>query len=59
MLEAEVLTRYFPVRIELTFERNTAYLSGFQCVSNISFVQNSSIQMKGRSTVYLVRKPSI
>jgi hypothetical protein len=47
------------MRIEQTFERNTAYLSGFPCVRNITFVQNISIQVNGRSTVSLVRKSSM
>jgi hypothetical protein len=44
------------MRIELIFERNTAYLSGISNVSNITIVPNSSIQVKGTSTVSLVRK---
>jgi hypothetical protein len=42
--------------IELAFERNTAYLSGFSIVRNITFVQNSSIEVKGRSNISFVRK---
>jgi hypothetical protein len=42
--------------IELPLESNTAYLSGFPCVRNITFVQHSSVQVNGRSTVSLVRK---
>jgi hypothetical protein len=47
----EFLAQCFPMRFELPFERNTAYLSGFLSVRNISFVQNSSIHVKGRSSV--------
>jgi hypothetical protein len=47
------------MRIELLFERNTAYPSGFSSVRNITFVQSSSIKVKGRSTADLVRKPLI
>jgi hypothetical protein len=54
----EVLAPCFPGRIELTFERNTAYLSGFASGRNI-FVQISFLQVKGKSTVSLVRKPSM
>jgi hypothetical protein len=38
---------------------NTAYLSGFLSVRNITFVQNSPIQVKGRSSVSVGRKPSM
>jgi hypothetical protein len=55
----ECLTHCFPLRIELPFERNIAYLSGFSNVKNITFVQNSSIQMNGRSSVSHGRKPSV
>jgi hypothetical protein len=44
---------------ELIFEKNTAYLSGISNVSNISIVPNSSIQVKGTSTVSLVGKLSM
>jgi hypothetical protein len=44
------------VRIELTLKRNIASLSGFYSVKNIIFVQNSSFQVNGRSTVSLVRE---
>jgi hypothetical protein len=46
-------------RIELSFERNTVYLSGFSSVRNISFLQYSSIQVNWGSTVSLGRKPSM
>jgi hypothetical protein len=45
------------MRIELPFERNTAYHSGFSSVRNINFVQNISIQVKGRSTESLGKRP--
>jgi hypothetical protein len=48
----------FPRRIELPFERNTDYLSGFSSVRNSSLVEKGSIQVNGRSTVYVGRKPS-
>jgi hypothetical protein len=38
---------------------NTAYPSVFSSVRNIAFVQNSSIQVNGRSTVTLGIKPSM
>jgi hypothetical protein len=44
--------------IELSFERDTAYLV-FSSVRNITFVQNSFIQVNGRSTISLGRKPSV
>jgi hypothetical protein len=47
------------MRIELPIERNTADLSGFSSGRNIHSVQNSSIQVTGRSTEYLGRKPSM
>jgi hypothetical protein len=45
------------VRIELIFQRNTAYLSGLylQCEEHY-FVQTSHIQVNGRSTVSLVKE---
>jgi hypothetical protein len=46
---------FFPKWIELPFERNTALLSGFSSVTNITFVQSNSIQVNGRSTISLVR----
>jgi hypothetical protein len=49
----------FPMRIEFPFERNAAYLSWFLNVRNITFMQNSSIQVKGRSSVSFVRKQSM
>jgi hypothetical protein len=55
LLEAGLSCALFPVVIELPFERNTAYLSRFSCVKNVTFVQNSSIQVNGGSTVSLVR----
>jgi hypothetical protein len=45
--------------IQLPFERNTAYLSGFSSVRNITFVENSSIEVNERTTVSLLRKPSM
>jgi hypothetical protein len=33
------------MRIELAFERNTAYLSAFSSGRNIKFMKNSRIQM--------------
>jgi hypothetical protein len=47
------------MRIELPVERNTAYLSVFSCVWNITIVPNSSIQVNGRNTVSIVRKASM
>jgi hypothetical protein len=47
------------MRIELPFERNTPYFSGFESVRNITFVENSSIQVNGRSTVSFGRKSSM
>jgi hypothetical protein len=44
------------MRIELSVERNTAYLSGFPSVKNITFVQNASNQVN-RSSISLGRKP--
>jgi hypothetical protein len=47
MLEAGVgggLAQSFPERTELVFEGNTAYLSVFSCVKNMSFVQNCSFK---------------
>jgi hypothetical protein len=45
--------------IELLFEKSTAYLSEFSSVRNITFVQNSSIQVSGRFTVSPGRKASM
>jgi hypothetical protein len=45
------------MRIELPDERNTACHSVFSCVRNITFIPNSSIQVNGKSTASLVRKP--
>jgi hypothetical protein len=47
------------MRIELPFERVTPYPSVFSSARNVTFVQNSSIQVNGRSPVSLGRKPSI
>jgi hypothetical protein len=47
------------VTIELPFERNTAYLSAISGLRTIIFVQNSSIEVNGRSTVSLGRTPSV
>jgi hypothetical protein len=47
------------MRIESSFERTTAYLSGFSSVRMITFVQNSAIQVNARSTMSFGRKPSI
>jgi hypothetical protein len=47
------------LRIALLYEGNTAYFTGFSNVTNITFVENSSIKVKGRISVSLGRKPSI
>jgi hypothetical protein len=47
------------MRFELIFERNTAYASEISNVRDINFLQNSSIPVKGRSTISLVRKLSM
>jgi hypothetical protein len=47
------------MRIELPFERKTAYLCGFSSVRNKTFVQNSSIKVNGRSSVSVGRKLSM
>jgi hypothetical protein len=47
------------VIIEITFKRNTAYLSGFSSGKNFTFVQTGSILVKGRNTVSLVIKVSM
>jgi hypothetical protein len=47
------------MRIELPVERNTPYLSVFSYVRIITFVQNSSIQVNGRSSISLVRKATM
>jgi hypothetical protein len=44
------------MRIELTFERNAAYMSGFSSGRNIHFVQNSPIHENGRNTISLGKK---
>jgi hypothetical protein len=59
MLETGGSSTILPVRIELPFARNTAYLSGFSSSGNINIVQHSSIQVMGRSSVSLVRKRSM
>jgi hypothetical protein len=58
MLE-ESLAPCFPLRREWTCERNTAYLSVFSWMRNITFVQNGSIQVNGRRTLSLVRTLSM
>jgi hypothetical protein len=47
------------MRIEVPFDRNTAYLSDFSRGRNITFVQNGSIKVNGRRTFCLIRKKSI
>jgi hypothetical protein len=42
------------VRIELLFEGNTAYLSGFSSVINITFVEKSFFQVKGEALYVLL-----
>jgi hypothetical protein len=59
MLEGRESTILFPLKIKLNFERDTAYLWGYSSVKIINFVQNASIQVKVRSTVSLVRDPSM
>jgi hypothetical protein len=59
VFEAGVFCLLFPYVIELPFEGNTVYLSGFSSVRNTTFVQNSPIQVNGRSTLFLGRKPSM
>jgi hypothetical protein len=59
ILEAGGSSTIFPVRIELPFAKNTAYLSGFSRSGNINIVQHSSIQVTGRSSVSVVRKSSM
>jgi hypothetical protein len=59
VLEAAKSCTLFPVRTELPFENNTAYLSGYSCLRSITFVQNSSIQVNRRRTISLVRKLSV
>jgi hypothetical protein len=49
----------FPCENWFPFERNILYLSGFSIVRNITSVQNTSIQVKGRSIESLGRKPSM
>jgi hypothetical protein len=58
VLSQECLVHCFPMRSELPFDRNTAYFSG-SSVKNITIVQNCTFQVNGRSTVSLVRKPSM
>jgi hypothetical protein len=57
VLETGMSCTFFPVKTELPFDRNKAYLSGFSSVININFAQNSSIQVNGGSTILLLRKP--
>jgi hypothetical protein len=45
--------------IELAYEKNTAYFSGFSSGRNIHLLQNISIQVTWRTTISLGRKPSI
>jgi hypothetical protein len=49
MLEAGGSRTLLDVGIELPFERNTTYLSGYSSVRNITFVQNTSIQLNGEA----------
>jgi hypothetical protein len=56
VLDIGVSCPLVPRRIELPFERNTAYLLGFSSVRNISFLQNSSIQVNWGNTVSLGKK---
>jgi hypothetical protein len=53
----ECLAPCLPMRNDLPVERNKAYLCVFISVENIPFVQNSLIQMKGKSSVALEREP--
>jgi hypothetical protein len=53
------LANCFPMRTELLFKGNMAYSSGFSWVRNITFVQNSYIQVIGRIPLSLVRKPFV
>jgi hypothetical protein len=57
MLQPSEFSTLLRVRIELIFQRNTAYLSGLylQCEEHY-FVQNSHFQVNGRSTVCLVKE---
>jgi hypothetical protein len=57
MFQSSEFSTLLRVRIELIFQRNTAYLSGLylQCEEHY-FVQNSHFQVNGRSTVCLVKE---
>jgi hypothetical protein len=46
----------FAVGIEFAVSRNTAYLSVFSRMRNITFVENAPIQLKGRCSVDSVRE---
>jgi hypothetical protein len=52
----ECLVHCFSIRTELPVERNTAYLSGFSTVKNITFVQNNCFPVNGSNMVPLGRK---
>jgi hypothetical protein len=58
MLEAGESIYSIPMKIELPFDRNIVYNWGLSNMRHITFVQNSTIQVDGKSTVCLVRKPS-
>jgi hypothetical protein len=53
----ECLAPCFSRRIQLPIERYTALKSVFSSERNINFLQDCQIQVKGRSTVSLLRKP--
>jgi hypothetical protein len=57
--EAGWTITFFPMRIELPFEGNTVYVSGFSSVRNINTVQKSSVQMYGKTNISLVRYSSM
>jgi hypothetical protein len=59
MLEAGSSNTLFSWGNWVDFVRNTAYLSGISNVKNMTFVQNSSIQVDGRNTVSLLWKQSM
>jgi hypothetical protein len=58
VLESFLPFTSFPLRIELDFERNTTYLSGFSSGRNIHFVENRPIDVLKRH-VHLLEKKAI
>jgi hypothetical protein len=55
-LKQEGLAPCFAVAIEFAVSRNTAYLSVFSRVRNITFAEKGHIQLNGRCSVASVRE---